>query len=128
MKRWFIARMVEVEPGEIVPKVATYNRVNFRVWSKDGIAFCLGQLATNNLSQFNGDPDIHIIPDAALDNMLNTIPTSTRNAMTAALTAAGFSLTGVQGTWAVRRLLKHLKLQLQSDDNIESGDVRDVED
>lgn len=130
MKRWFIARMVEEAPGTDtwVAKVVTYPNVNARYWSKDGFAFALGQLATNNLTQFNGDPDIHTIPDAALDNMLNTIPSSTRNAMTAQLTAAGFSLTGVTGTWALRRLLRHLKLQLQADDDIESGDVRDIED
>ena len=129
MKRWFIARMVEEEPGTDtwVPKVATYPNVNFRIWSKDGFAFCFGQLATNNLTQFDGDADIRLIPDAALDNMLNTIPTSVRNAMTAGLTSAGFNLTGVVGTWSVRRLLKHLKLQLQTDDDIESGDVRDIE-
>lgn len=127
MKRWYFGRMVEVEPGEIVPKVATYPNVNHRTWSKDGVPFCLGQLATNDLTKFDGDPDIKIIPDAALDNMLNTIPTSTRNAMTSALTAAGFDVSAVRGTWSLRGLLKHLKLQLQSDDNIEAGDVRDIE-
>jgi hypothetical protein len=38
MKRWFVARMVEVSPDEIGPKVATYPNVNFRIWSKDGFA------------------------------------------------------------------------------------------
>jgi hypothetical protein len=129
MKRWFIARMVEEEPGtdSWVPKVMMYPNVNARYWSKDGFAFALGQLGTNNLTQFDGDNDIRIIPNAALDNMLNTIPTSVRNAMTNGLTTAGFNLQGVTGTWSVRRLLKHLKLQLQADDDIESGDVRDIE-
>ena len=83
MKRWFIARMVEVD-GEIMPKVATYPNVNHRTWSKDGFAFGLGQLATNNLTQFSGDTDIRLIPGAALDNALSTIPTATRQAMSAA--------------------------------------------
>ena len=126
MKRWFIARMVEVD-GEIMPKVATYPNVNHRTWSKDGFAFGLGQLATNNLTQFSGDADIRLIPDAALDNALSTIPTATRQAMSAALTDAGFNVSAVKNTRSVRQLLKHLKLQLQSDDDIESGDVRDIE-
>jgi hypothetical protein len=127
MKRWFIARMLEVEPGEIVPAVAQYLNVNYRIWSKDGFAFCLGQLATNNLDQFTGDADIKLIPDAALDNMLSTLPVATRNAMQSNLTAGGFDVSAVKNTWTIRQLLKHLKLQLQSDDNIESGDVRDIE-
>lgn len=126
MKRWFIARMVEVD-GEIMPKVATYPNVNHRTWSKDGVAFGLGQLATNNLSQFSGDADIRLIPDAALDNALSTIPTATRQAMSAALTDAGFNVSAVKNTWSVRQLLKHLKAQLQADDDVETGDVRDIE-
>lgn len=128
MKRWFIARMVEVEPGEIVPKVATYARVNFRIWSKDGMDFCLGQLATSNLAQFSGDGDIRLIPDASLDNLLSSIPTATRNAMTTALTDGGFSVSVVRASWTIRQLLQHLKKQLQTDDVIDSGDVRDIED
>jgi len=126
MKRWFIARMVEVD-GEIMPKVATYPNVNHRTWSKDGFAFGLGQLATNNLTQFSGDTDIRLIPDAALDNALSTIPTATRQAMSAALTVAGFNVSAVKRTWSVRQLLKHLKAQLQTDDDVETGDVRDIE-
>lgn len=126
MKRWFIARMVEVD-GEIMPKVATYPNVNHRTWSKDGVAFGLGQLATNNLTQFSGDADIRLIPDAALDNALSTIPTATRQAMSAALTDAGFNVSAVKNQWSVRQLLKHLKAQLQTDDDVETGDVRDIE-
>ena len=126
MKRWFIARMVEVD-GEIMPKVATYPNVNHRTWSKDGFAFGLGQLATNNLTQFSGDADIRLIPDAALDNALSTIPTATRQAMSAALTDAGFNVSAVKNTRSVRQLLKHLKAQLQTDDDVETGDVRDIE-
>ena len=126
MKRWFIARMVEVD-GEIMPKVATYPNVNHRTWSKDGFSFGLGQLATNNLTQFSGDTDIRLIPDAALDNALSTIPTATRQAMSAALTDAGFNVSAVKNKWSVRQLLKHLKAQLQTDDDVETGDVRDIE-
>jgi hypothetical protein len=126
MKRWFIARMVDID-GEIGPKVGTYPNVNYRIWSKDGFAFCLGQLATNNLTQFDDDNDIKIIPDAALDNLLSTIPLARRNAMITGLTNGGFDISAVKQTWSVRQLLKHLKLQLQADDNIESGDVRDIE-
>jgi hypothetical protein len=127
MKRWFIARMVEVEPGEVVPKVSTYPNVNHRIWSKDGFAFCLGQLATNNLTQFDGDNDIKIIPDAALDNLLSTIPLATRNAMITGLTNGGFDISAVKQTWSMRQLLKHLKLQLQDNGNLENADVRDIE-
>lgn len=127
MKRWFIARMVEIEPGEIAPKVATYPNVNFRVWSKDGMAFGLGQLATNNLAQFNGDGDIRIIPDAALDNLLSSIPTATRAAMITALQDGGFNTSAIRTSWSLRQVLQHIKRQLQGDDVIDSGDVRDIE-
>ncbi|HMM52281.1 MAG TPA: hypothetical protein PKD87_11775 [Burkholderiaceae bacterium] len=129
MKRWFISRMVEEEPGSDswVPKVATYPNVNWRGWSKDGFAFALGQVATNNMSQFAGDPDIKLIPDAALDNLLSSLAPATRTALQNGLTAGGFDISAVKNTWSIRQLLKHLKLQLQADDNIESGDVRDIE-
>jgi hypothetical protein len=126
MKRWFIARMVEVSPDEWGPKVATYPNVNFRLWSKDGFAFGLGQLATNNLDQFTGDNDIKLIPDAALDNLLSSLSAQTRNNMRNGLEQGGFDITAVQNNWSFRQLLKHLKRQLQTDDNIESGDVRDA--
>jgi hypothetical protein len=127
MKRWFVARMVEDGPGNIVPKVSMYPNVNMRVWSKDGFAFGLGQLATANLTPLQADPDIRLIPDASLDNLLSTIPTQTRQEMITGLTNAGFNVTAVKNTWTFRQLLQHLKLQLQADDNIESGDVRDIE-
>jgi hypothetical protein len=101
--------------------------VNMRVWSKDGFAFGLGQLATANLTPLQADPDIRLIPDASLDNLLSTIPTQTRQEMITGLTNAGFNVTAVKNTWTFRQLLQHLKLQLQADDNIESGDVRDIE-
>jgi hypothetical protein len=129
MKRWFIARIVEEEPGSgtWVPKVALYPNVNYRGWSKAGYAFFMGQLATNNIDRFAGDNDIRIIPDAALDNALSTLPTAVRQDLINGLTNAGFNIAEVKNTWSVRQLLKHLKLQLQTDDNIESGDVRDIE-
>jgi hypothetical protein len=47
--------------------------------------------------------------------------------MITGLTNGGFDVSAVKTTWTFRQLLKHLKLQLQADDNIESGDVRDIE-
>lgn len=126
MKRWFIARMVELEPNEIGPKVSLYPNVNFRIWSNDVHAFCIGQLATNNLDQFAGDPDIKLIPDAAMDNTLSTLPAATRSAMQTQLTEGGFDVSAVKNTWTIRQLLKHLKLQISAGDNIESADVRDT--
>ena len=127
MKRWFIARMGDYEnDGANVPKVAIYPGVNFRMWSRPGFAFCLGQLAAQDLTALQADPDIKLIPDAALDNALSSIPKTTRDAMVAQLTDAGFDVSAVRTTWSVRQLLKRLKLQLQTDDNIESGDVRDA--
>jgi hypothetical protein len=129
MKRWYIARMVEEEPGSNswVPKVALYPSVNFRGWSKDGFAWSFGQLATNNAAQFTGDADIKLIPDASLDNLLSSLSATTRNNMRANLEAGGFDIAAVQNNWSFRQLLKHLKLQLQTDDDIENGDVRDIE-
>lgn len=126
MKRWFIARMGDYEnEGTLVPKTNLYA-CNTRVWSKAGFAFCLGQLGASDLTAISADPDIKLIPDAALDNQLSTIPTATRNAMITGLTNGGFNIQAVRNTWSIRQLLKHLKLQLQIDDNIESGDVRDL--
>lgn len=127
MKRWFIARMVETEPGSLGPKVETYPGVNFRIWTKPGFGFCLGQLATNDVNQFDGDGDIRLIPDASLDNLLSSIPLATRNAMSTALTDGGFNVSAVRNTWSIRQLLKHLKVQIQADDVIDAGDVRDIE-
>ncbi len=105
MKRWFIARMVEVSPDEWGPKVATYPNVNFRLWSKDGFAFGLGQLATNNLDQFTGDNDIKLIPDAALDNLLSSLSAQTRNNMRNGLEQGGFDITAYRIRRRARRLL-----------------------
>lgn len=127
-KRWFIARMGDYEnDGSRVPKVAIYPNVNYRLWSRPGFDFCLGQLASNNLDQFSADPDIKLIPDSGLDNELSSLPAAVKNAMQTQLQAGGFNISAVRNAWSVRQLLKHLKLQLQSDDNIESGDVPDVE-
>lgn len=126
MKRWFIARMGDYEnDGTNVPKTNLYPAVNTRTWTRPGFGFCLGQLAATSLTALQADPDIKLIPDAALDNALSSIPKTTRDAMVVQLTAGGFDVSAVRTTWSVRQLLKHLKLQLQTDDNIESGDVRD---
>ena len=126
MKRWFIARMGDYEnEGTLVPKTNLYP-CNTRIWSKAGFAFCLGQLGAADLTAINADPDIRLIPDAALDNTLSTLSAATRNAMRTGLENGGFDISAVTNTWSFRQLLKHLKLQLQSDDNIESGDVRDL--
>ena len=126
MKRWFIARMGDYEnDGALVPKTNLYPAVNTRIWTRPGFAFCLGQLAAASLTALQADPDIKLIPDAALDNALSSIPKTTRDAMVAQLTGAGFDVSAVRTTWSVRQLLMNLKRQLQTDDNIESGDVRD---
>jgi len=127
MKRWFIARMVEIEPGEIAPKVATYNKVNYRIWQKPGFGFCLGQLSTNNLAQFSGDGDIRLIPDASLDNALSSIPAGTRADTLQALQDGGFNTEAVRASWTVGQMLRHPKRQLQADDVIDAGDVVDIE-
>ncbi len=128
MKRWFIARMGDYEnDGGLSPKLTVYPNVNYRIWSKPGFGFCFGQLATNNLDQFAGDNDIRLIPDSGLDNAISSIPANLRNAMQAQLADAGFDMSAVRLTWTLRQLLKHLKVQLDNDDNIESGDVRDIE-
>jgi hypothetical protein len=126
MKRWFIARMGNYDgEGTVVPATNKYV-ANTRIWSKPGIDFCLGQLGAASLVGINNDPDIKLIPDAALDNLLTTIPAAVRSAMIVNLTEAGFDVSAVKGSWSIRQLLKHLKLQLQTDDDIESGDVRDL--
>lgn len=128
MKRWFIARMGDWENnGTLGPKLTVYTNVNYRLWSKPGVAFCLGQLASNNIDQFAGDPDIKLIPDAALDNTISTLSAEMLRNMRDQLIAGRFDVSAVKNTWSFRQLLKHMKRQLQTDDNIESGDVPDVE-
>jgi hypothetical protein len=123
MKRWFIARMVEIAPDEWAPQVAAHAGVNWRAWSKDGFGFALGQLAASDLTAIAADPDIKLIPDAALDNTLNSLSSATRTALTNNLAAAGFDIAAVRNTWTVRRLLQHLKLQLQADNDVDAGAV-----
>jgi hypothetical protein len=126
MKRWFIARMGDYEgDGSLVPKTNLYP-CNTRIWSKAGFAFCLGQLGAADLTAISADPDIRLIPDASLDNLLTSIPAGVRSSMIVGLTNGGFDVSAVKSSWSIRQLLKHLKLQLQADDNIESGDVRDL--
>jgi hypothetical protein len=127
MKRWFVCRLVEVDPNEWEPKVGSYPNVNYRVWTKTGFNFCLGQLATNNVSQFGDDNDIRIMPDASLDNTWGTVPAGTRSAVQTFLTNAGFTFTGLNNQSTIREILQHLKGQLQTDTDVESGDVVDVE-
>lgn len=125
MKRWFVARMGDYEnDGSLVPKTNLYP-CNSRTWVKTGMTWCFGQLATDDLSGLSADPDIKLIPEAAMDNMLSTIPAAVRTAMRNNLTAAGFDISAVTNTWTIRQLLKHLRIQLQGSDDIESGDVHE---
>lgn len=125
MKRWFIARMVEIAPDEWAPAVAAHAGTNWRAWSKDGIGFALGQLAAPDLTAISADPDIKLIPDAALDNTLSSLSGAARTALTNNLTAAGFDVDAVRNTWTIRRLLQHLKLQLQTDNDVDAGSIRE---
>ena len=126
MKRWFIARMGDYDgDGSRVPATNKYA-CDTRVWSTPSIAFCVGQLGAASLTGINTDPDIKLIPDAALDNLLSTIPTATRQAMITGLTAGGFDVSDVKNTWTFRALLKHLRFQIDARDDIESGDVSDL--
>jgi hypothetical protein len=125
MKRWFVALLVTDADGNTSPKVEQYVRVNYRIWTKDGFGWCFGQLATDNVSQFDGDNDIFVLPDASLDNAFSTIPTSVRNAMLNTLQAAGFETSDIKTTWTIRQVLQYLKGQLQTDNDVESGDVRE---
>lgn len=129
MKRWFIARMVEEEPGSgsYVPKVAAYG-ANYRVWSKDGFGWGFGQLAARNLTAMQADPDIMIFPDAVLDMTWGSVPSATRTAVRTKLEGAGFVYSGITTGWTIRQILVKLLQQLQPALNsVEQGDVVDIE-
>ena len=128
MKRWFAARLGFYDPEDSntrVPKVEVYTRVNYRIWSAPGFAWCFGQLATDNVSQMDGDNDIYLLPDASLDNAVSTIPNNVRNTMNTRLQAAGFDTSAIKLSWTIRQVMQYLKGQIQSDNDVESGDVRE---
>jgi hypothetical protein len=129
MKRWFVARLVDLGDGSLTPAIEKpqYTNVHsFRVWSRPGFGWCFGQIGTSNVAQFQGDADIRILPDTTLDQLWSSLSTSTRNAVIAQLQAAGFSTTHIKNSSSIRIVLQGLKRQLQADDDIESGDVRDT--
>jgi hypothetical protein len=111
--------------GTRVPATNKYV-CDTRIWSAPGMAFCVGQLGTKDLTGLSSDPDIRLIPDAALDNLLTAIPAAVRSQMIVALTEGGFDVSTVKGSWSIRDLLKHLRRQIDARDDIESGDVRDL--
>jgi hypothetical protein len=128
MKRWFIARMGDYEgDGSRVPATNKYP-CNTRIWSHPTKNWCLGQLAIADLTQAQADPDIFIIPDAALDNAVSTIPTQVRNTMLTRLQNAGFETAGIKTVWTIRQVLIYLMQQIQPALNsVEQGDVKDIE-
>jgi len=127
MKRWAIARMREYEEGSIDSAFSQYAGVNFRQWTKPGFNWCFAHIATNNLTQFDADPDIYVLPDGAMDMSVGSIPAGVRNTLKTKAEAAGLIFTDVKLTWTVRQMLTYLSQQIQPDINIEAGDVRDVE-
>jgi len=127
MKRWAIARMAEYEPGSLDAKFSQYPGVNYRLWDKPGFGWCFAQIATNNLTQFDGDPDIYILPDGAMDMSVGSIPAGVRTALRTRLEAAGFTFWAVRTSWTVRQLLLYIARQLQPEIDVEAGDVVDIE-
>lgn len=129
MKRWFIARMVEEEPGSDswAPAVHKYG-CNYRVWTKPGFAWSFGQLGAKDLTAMQADPDIYILPDASLDIAWSAVPTGTRTAVRNKLEAAGFSYSGITTGLTIRQILVKLQQQLQPAlSSVEKGDVTDIE-
>ena len=106
-------------------KVSRYPGVSFRQWTKYGFGWCFGQLATNDITPLQADPDIYILPDGVMDMSVGSIPVATRTTMRTRLEASGLSFTDVKTTWTVRQLLTYIARQIQPDINVEAGDVRD---
>lgn len=143
MKRWVVCTLGDYEnDGTRVPKtnlyLATgeYNDTDFslprchvRLWSKPGFNVGFGQLAIKRVDIMQADPDIILIPDAAMDNALSSIPSNVRTALKARLEGMGLDYSSAKATWTVRRLLIHLKNQVINtvSDSVEDGDVRDIE-
>ena len=125
-KRWAICKMGEYdEPGFIVPKFNVYG-ANSRIWSKDGLNWCFGQVAHDNIAELQADPDIYVLPDGSLDMSVGSIPSAVRTTMRNRLEAAGFAFSEVKTTWTVRQVLNYLARQLQPGMDVDSGDVQDV--
>jgi hypothetical protein len=128
MKRWFIAKLGDYEgDGSLISKVATYPNVNRRQWSKPGLTWCFGQLATNDITRFSSDADIYILPDGVMDMAVSAIPAGVRITMTTKLQAAGFTTSAIKVSWTIRQVLQYLKGQLQANTDVEAGDVVDIE-
>ena len=136
MKRWFLAKLdfyeePENEGGALVPKTNLHTTssggpINTRIWSRPGFGWCFGQLATDTLTAMNADTDIYILPDASMDIVWNNVPKTKRNEVKAVMESAGFSYAGITTNSTIREILQKLKGQLQSDNDVESGDVKEV--
>lgn len=126
MKRWAIARMIDDGAGGIE---SAFNRYpcNTRIWSKSGFAWCFGQIATADLTPFNADPDIYVLPDGVMDMTVGQIPAGTRTILRTKLEAGGFTFVDVKTSWTIRQLLNYIKGQLDPAGTVEAGDVIDKE-
>lgn len=127
MKRWAISKLGEYEGTEngIVPKVILYAG-NVRLWAKPGFNWAFCQVASNDFTAMQADPDIYVLPDGTMDMSVGSIPAGVRTTMKSRLEAAGFVFTDVKTSWTVRRLLNYLVQQLQPTINVENGDIPDV--
>jgi hypothetical protein len=97
-----------------------------RIWTKPGFNWCIGQLATSNVANVQADPDIRVLPDAALDLTWGSINTNIRNQAINAFQNAGFTTTGISTSMAVREVLLYIVQQIQAGiGSVEQGDVRD---
>ena len=132
MKRWFIARQgfyeePENEGGSLVPKVLAYpDTILLRQWTKPGLNWGFGRIATNSITQFDGDNDIYVLPDAVMDMSVGSIPASVRTTMRTRLESAGFVFSAVKTTWTVRQLLEYIGAQVQPGIEVEAQDGVDL--
>lgn len=131
MKRWFVARLgfyeePEDQGGSQVPKILAYpNTLMLRQWTRPGLNFAFGRMATDNVAQFAADNDVYVLPDTVMDMSVGSIPVAVRNTMKARFEAAGFQYANVKTAWTVRQLLRYLSDQVQPGIETEANDGSD---
>lgn len=131
MKRWFIARLgfyeePEDQGGSLVPKILAYpNTLMLRQWTRPGLNWAFGRMATDSAAQFADDNDVYVLPDTVMDMSVGSIPVAVRNTMKTRFEAAGFEFAFVKTSWTVRQLLQYLAGQVQPGIETEANDAPD---
>lgn len=117
--------MIAEEDG-FVPAVNKFGGINYRIIHLGTRDWVLMQIAAQDMTPINDDPDCIVLPDLTLDTTWGQLPANVRNDVTSRLTGAGFDTADIKTSTTVRQLLNYLGRQIDLNFDCERGDVRDL--